>query len=453
MRRLLAVLVLASVISSACGARWSKEQRVAVTARHNATPIAAQVERDEAATTDLVATDSSGLPASPGEPAAQSSGTGKRTTASIQPCAALSTAPGVSPTTLTVGQIVTQSGPVPGLAGSAEAAVRAYVAYRNSTGGVCGRNLVLLTADDGNDNSRFRTALIEMSPKALGLIGVTAGGDSGGADVMQKEAIPATGAAFSKQFQELPTAFDINPPPPAPAVPARKFAYLKEQGVSTAALVTLSAAQAIAELDEHQRVMEASGIKIVSRQILPVTTLSFDSAARVVANSEADYLFFLAADSHDAAMAQSMRDTGYQLKFEEYLTGYGSAYIDIAGSAAEGTTSWIRSLPKEDGSSANAELGAYLTWMDRTSPGAKPDVFAGDAWAAAKAFVDALENLPGPISRGALVAQLRALESYDGDGFVGTIDLGNERSKGCVIGMRVTNGQWKRLAPGQGFLC
>ena len=55
-----------------------------------------------------------------------------------------------------MGQIVTKSGPIPGLAGSAEEAVAAYVAYRNATGGVCGRKVVLRTGDDGNEGARFR---------------------------------------------------------------------------------------------------------------------------------------------------------------------------------------------------------------------------------------------------------------------------------------------------------
>ncbi len=447
-------MLLVSIVSGACGVRWSKEQRAAVAARYgSAVQASAPVNAGNAATTDSAPAASAGLVAAPGAQRSEPNGAATRSTASSKPCAAPSTAPGVSPTTLTVGQIVTRSGPIPGLAGSADAAVRSYIAFRNSTGGVCGRKLALLTADDGDEGSRFRAALLEMSPKVLGLMGVAAGGDGGGADVMEHDAIPATGAAFSTQFQEVPTVFDVNPPPPTPVVPTGKFAFLKEHGVRTAALVTLSAAQAIAELDEHQRAMEASGIKVVSRQILPVSTLSFDEAARVVANSEADYLFFLAAANHDAGMARSMRDSGYKLKFEEYLTGYGSAYVDIAGSAAEGTTSWIRSLPKEDGSATNVELGAHLAWMARTSPDAKPDVFAGDAWAASKAFIDAIESLPGPISRAALVTQLRTLTNYGAGGFFGTIDLGNERSKGCVIGMQVTNGQWKRITPAQGFLC
>ena len=74
------------------------------------------------------------------------------------PCSAPSDAPGVTDDEITLGTISSLSGPVPGLGASALAAAQAYVAYRNSTGGVCGRQLVLRTADDGTDNGRHRAA-------------------------------------------------------------------------------------------------------------------------------------------------------------------------------------------------------------------------------------------------------------------------------------------------------
>ncbi len=327
------------------------------------------------------------------------------------------------------------------------------MAYRNATGGVCGRRVVLRTADDGNEGARFRQLAEGMAGQVLGFVGMTAGGDGAAPDLFKGQGIPATGAAQTVQFQQLPTVFDVNPSPPTPAVPIAKYQYLKDNGVRTAAVVTLSAAAAISELDEQQRVMEASGIKIVSRQVLPVTTLSFDSAARAVANSGADFLFFLAADSHDAAMARSMDGTGYKLKFQEYLTGYGSNYLDIAGTAAEGTTSWIRALPAEDGPSSHPQLAALLEWMNRVAPDARPDVFAADAWTASAAFLDSVESLPGPITRAGVVAELKKLTQYDAGGFAGRFDLANERSNGCLIGMRVEGGRWKRMAPATGFLC
>jgi ABC-type branched-subunit amino acid transport system substrate-binding protein len=358
----------------------------------------------------------------------------------------------VTARSITLGQIATISGPVPGLGSSAQAAVQAHVAYRNAVGGVCGRQIELVTADDGNDNGRFRSILTEMEPRVLGIAGIFAGADAGGADVAEATGIPILGAASSTLMQQAPTMFDIDPPPANPAPFIGKFRHLFDQGVRTAAVVTLAAAPAVEELDQQQSLIEAAGIEVVSRQILPVTTLSFDSAARAVANSKAHYLFFLAASDHDAAMARAMRDTGYTPMFEEYLTGYGSNYVDLAGAAAEGTTSWIRTLPAEDGG-ANPEQAAFQEWMASTAPDAPADVFASDAWAATKLFLDSLEELTGPISRQALSAHVGSLTAYDAGGFLGPIDLAAEVTNGCLIGMRVDGGAWRRLAPAEGFLC
>jgi len=87
------------------------------------------------------------------------------------------------------------------------------------------------------------------------------------------------------------------------------------------------------------------------------------------------------------------------------------------------------------------------------APDAQADTFAADAWAGAKAFFDALEGLPGPITRDALLAKLRTFTSYDAAGFFGAINLAKKVSNNCFIAMQVVNGKWKRLAPDKGFLC
>jgi ABC-type branched-subunit amino acid transport system substrate-binding protein len=198
--------------------------------------------------------------------------------------------------------------------------------------------------------------------------------------------------------------------------------------------------------------MIASGLQIVHQQEVPLSTLSFDSAARGVANSGADYLFFLSEAGQSASMAKSMRDTGYKLKFEEYLSAYGSNFIELAGNAAEGTTSWIRTLPNEDAGS-NPELDTYLKWMRQTSPDSVVDTFASDGWAAAKAFLDNVEALPGPITRDALINQIRSVKAYDAAGFMGNIQLGPKLNNGCFIAMKVVGHKWQRLTPARGFLC
>ena len=54
---------------------------------------------------------------------------------------------GIEADSVTLGQVGTISGPIPGLSQTAVNGVRAYIAYRNSQGGVCGRELRLVNGD------------------------------------------------------------------------------------------------------------------------------------------------------------------------------------------------------------------------------------------------------------------------------------------------------------------
>ncbi|HJR23918.1 MAG TPA: ABC transporter substrate-binding protein, partial [Acidimicrobiales bacterium] len=379
-------------------------------------------------------------------------GTGGGITASgPRPCAVPSDAPGVTDDTITVGNISTISGPVPGLGEPSVAGVRAYLAYRNAGGGVCGRRLELKSADDGLENTRYRAAVADFAKSTLGLAGGFAGGDGGAIDLLTANKMPAVMNAFNDAAQDAPTVFDINPPFKNRNAVTGKYTYLHQQGVRTASVATIAQASSLSELNQQVARMEAVGIRVVHRQELPLSTLSYDAPARAVANSKADYFLFLGAGNLNTSMARALYDTGYKLKFSEFLTAYGSDFIEGAGPGAEGVTSWTRSLPTEE--TGNAQMKAFLEWMRRVAPGIPPDTFAADSWAAAKAFFDSVEAIPGPISREALLAKLTSLTEYDADGFYGRINLGGRAANGCSVAMRVEGGKWKRLTPSTGFLC
>jgi ABC-type branched-subunit amino acid transport system substrate-binding protein len=318
---------------------------------------------------------------------------------------------------------------------------------------VCGRQLALRTADDGADNGRHRAAVNDMATKTIGLAGGVGGGDAGSADVVVQLGMPVTTVAISDPYQAAATVFDINPPFADTHKVIGKYKYLLDSGAKTVALVYPATDQTRSEMqNKHKPLMEAAGIKVVLEHEFPLSTLSFDSSARAVANSKADYMFFLSEVGMSAGMAKSIYDTGYKLKFQEYIT-YDPKFIELAGKdAAEGVTAWIRNLPNEEPNS-NPEQQQFLRWMDRTSPGVTPDTFAAESWAGMKAMVDALSALPGPITRKGLLDQLRATETFDAGGFLGTIQLGKRLSNGCQLAMIVEGGKWKRLAPSKGFLC
>ncbi len=477
-RRATAALALAASMAATagCGARWNDDQRAAVLARDDQpTAVAAGTTASASPTTTTTTTAAAGV----SDPAATASGggagsstptsagpdpaggggsadSGPATAAETgaRPCDAPSDAPGVTGDQIAVGSISSLSGPVPGLGASAAAAVRAYVAYRNASGGICGRRLVLKEADDGTDTGRYRSVVSQLVPDVLGIAGGFALGDVGGTEVVADNGLPVVNVPSGDAVTALPTAFDINPPYDNPDAVIGKYRYLRDHGASKVAMVYLAVDQSRAEARVQRRLMEAAGLQIAQVQELPVATLNYDAAARKVANSGADYLFFIGDERSNGSMAVSMHNTGYHLKFAEYFTfSYGADFIDLAGAdAAEGATSWIRTLPNEE-AGTNAEMAKFVEWMGRVSPGDVKDVFAADSWAGAKAFFDSLQSLPGPISRKALVAQLAGVDTYDAGGMLGPIRLGAERTNGCFIAMQVRSGTWVRLAPATGFLC
>ena len=466
-------LAALTMTTAACGARWSDEQAAEVATRASAEPTVAAAPTADVAgspvstTVTVASSDERGGGAGPtttsvgarpsadatAEQAPRTGGNTPDVPAAALPCTAPSSAPGVTDDTISIGSISSLSGPVPGLGASSAAAARAYVAYRNATGGVCGRTIELKEADDGTDNGRYRSVVGELGPRVLGLAGGFALGDVGGVDVIAAQKLPIVNVPSADAVQELPTAFDMNPPYADPNAVIGKYRYVYDHGARKVSQTYLAVDQSRAEAQVQRRLMEAAGLKIVQTQELPISTLSYDSAARSVANSGADYLFFIGDVNANGSMARSMADTGYPLKFAEYFTfAYGTEFTDLAGPAAEGAVSWLRTLPNED-ASRNAEIAAFVEWMDRVAPGDAKDVFAADSWTSVKAFLDTLEALPGPISRQALMAQLGATGSYDAGGMMGPIELGAEQTHGCFVAVQVRSGPWQRLTPDQGFLC
>lgn len=456
--RFVVALLVAAILLSACGARWSDDQRVALVDRSQSgesiRPGEGGLETQSPETAEEIgATDGGSTQASvsgraPG-PATRSASPAGR----ALPCAAASNEKGVTDDTIVVGSVSSLTGPVPGLGSSAAAAVRAQVALRNATGGLCGRKVVLKEADDGTDLSRYRSALQELNPQVLGIPGGFALGDSGAEELINQLKIPIVNSPTGRTG-ELRWVFDINPDFPKPTPVIGKYRWLFEQGARTVSMAYIAVDQSRLEANIQRGLMEAAGLKIVQVQEIPLSTLSYDSTARAAANSKADYLWFIADENGQINMALSVRDTGYKWKFREHsYTAYGTGFIEGAGEAAEGATTWIRSLMIEE-AATNREMSNYVEWMDRVGPGLVRDLFSIDSYVATKAFFDALEALPGPISREALVQQLMKFDNFEAAGMFAPINLGKDLSKGCFVGLIVKNGRWERVAPtDRGYIC
>lgn len=464
------LLGLCTLGLAGCGARWTDDQAELIAARDQKTsadqPVA--TSRSSSATTTPTrsqmtsptgATGGDG-PEPVGDESASQAEVGRGETpgtddgaAAGPACAAPSEAPGVSATTIEVLSISSLSGPSPGLGASAAAATRSYVSFLNSTGGVCGRQIVLREVDDGTDVGRYRSIVQESAPSVFGIASGFTAADVGGREVLGKTGIPLVTVVSQDTLAELPNVFDTNPGYETTANSSAKYRYMYAEGARRAAFVYIAVDQSRALADVERQLVEAAGIEVVLVKEAPLSTLNWDSAARAVANSKADLMVFIADTGANASMARSLAGVDHDLEFPDYFTlAYETSFIDQAGPAAEGATTWLRTLPNTDASS-NEQVALFIEWMDRAAPGEIKDQFGADGWTSAKTFFDILARIPGPISREAFIETARSIETYDAGGMLGPIRLGRGLTNGCIVGMQVRSGAWARLAPTSGFLC
>ena len=142
--------------------------------------------------------------------------------------AATSTQPGLTAKSITVGQVDTLSGPVPGLFEGAENGTKAYLAYVNSTGGVNGRKILLDVQDDAFSGANYTTETQQLVNSTFALVG--------GFSLFDASGVPAINAAKIPDITESLSAarnldqYNYSPDPLIPgATRLGPFEYYKKE--------------------------------------------------------------------------------------------------------------------------------------------------------------------------------------------------------------------------------
>ena len=118
------------------------------------------------------------------------------------------TVPAITDSEITIGNASDISGPVPGLFESSQEAVKAYVAYFNSTSDICGRKLELATYDSRTDAGADQQAYAKGCDEVFAMVGSMRAFDSGGAATAQSCGLPdIRSAAVTKDRNACSTCF------------------------------------------------------------------------------------------------------------------------------------------------------------------------------------------------------------------------------------------------------
>jgi ABC-type branched-subunit amino acid transport system substrate-binding protein len=460
LRNLLGILVLVAM-ASACGARLDDSQLAAAQRQQgggqtaggaaSGTPTQDTLAAGESPTTTAAVTGG-------GAGAAQATTPGSAPAATGGPCTPKGGGEkGVTPTEITIGNVSTISGPVPGLGETAQAGLKAYVNYVNSKGGVCGRKVKVQLSDDRLDTGTNRAETQRMANQVLGFAGSWSVVDDGGASVLTGTNIPDVSLALSDQ--RIAMANNFSPNPIDPTSPGSGITNILKYfhgslGVTKAAIVWPAQAAARKRAQAFKFDMQAAGIEVVNTSEVAITQTDYTGVATQIKNAGADLVITALEVGGMAKLAQAFKQQGYTPKVPFYgAQSYSKKFIQQAGAAAEGTTIGIAFDIAED-APQNPSMAAFQQWYARTNPGADPDFFAILSWASAAMFLQAVEQAGPTPTRDLVMAKLKAMTDTDAGGVLAPhVNPAGKKGSPCFMVAKVQGGEWVRSFPAKGFQC
>ena len=460
-----------TVVGTSCGARLSAEQTAALRSAAEPTPVAG--DRSVAAgTTVPAAAPANGAAAqAPVVAGAPPPGPTPPTTAGAAAAAARAPAAapgapctpaagpgevGVTPTEVRVANISTLSGPVPGFGKTGQNGVKAYLNYLRSQGGVCGRQVTMTTADDRLDAGTNRAETERLAKEAFGFVGGTSPVDDGGAVALNGTNIPDVSMSLSGPRIALANNFSPNPVDPGCNCngTAEIFQTLKQANdVRRAAIIYPAQAVARSRGLNYKNDLAQAGIDTVAVYEAPLTGATYSGFVNDMRDKQVDMVITTLELNGMADLAKAFRTGGFEPKVRYFgAQAYGRQFLGLAGPAAEGVTAGLTHALLED-RGANPAVDTFITWYERTNPGADIDFFAFLGWAAADLFATALRAAGPAPTRDAVMRNLRAQTRWNAGGLMAERNPAGKQRPPCYLITSVKDGKWTRVTPAQGFQC
>jgi len=367
--------------------------------------------------------------------------------------------PGVTPTSVTVGQVDDLSSPIPGLFKGAEDGAKAYFAYVNSLGGVNGRKLVLDAQDSLFQTGQVATATGAQINHDFALVGGFSLLDSAEKPLIDLGHVPDVGFSLDPGLSSDPYLYSPLPNP-VNYYPLGVFKYLAKTYPAAVKKVGIIWENATASTTsaEHafEGAMKAAGFQIAyDRGAGPFDT---NFLSDIIAMQNAGVKMFFSTELPDNYAAKLLKEMQQQNFKPINIEGaaYSSQLLSLAGSSAnnmyieQGYALYL-------GQDANTVPAVKLfdTWMRKVDPNPNFEIESVYGWASAELFTQALRAAGKDPTRSKLIAALNQVTLFNAGGLIPPNNPAQAIPSGCFLMAQVQNGQIKRVppSPSTGFYC
>jgi branched-chain amino acid transport system substrate-binding protein len=326
-----------------------------------------------------------------------------------------------------IGAIVSLTGTYAGLGDPEKKTIEMEVKRINEAGGINGRKVEVVFADDATDNTKAVAAVTKLieQDKVVAIIGATGTGQSMAVrNAIDQAGIPqlsmAGGNAITGTFdpQVFQTAWSN-----ALVVPYT-LEYLKKQGITKIGIIYDSGG--FGKDGQALLVSEAPkyGISVVSDQTFNVGDADMTAQLTNIKNSGAQAVVMWTAGKEAATVVQNAKQLGLMIPI---YGSHGNARLEFAkgaGAAADGFrfAAGHVLMPETYGKDTE-EYKTATTFIDNYTAayGQPPSTFAGHAYDALYLLVNAAKSISGEITPAALRDAVEKTSGYPGIGGVFTM--------------------------------
>jgi ABC-type branched-subunit amino acid transport system substrate-binding protein len=366
--------------------------------------------------------------------------------------------PGVTATTVTVGQVDDLTAPLPGLFKGAEDGTEAYFDYIDSLGGVNGRMVKLDAQDSAYSDGVVANATAAQIKNDFALVGGFSLDDAAEEPLIKAAGMPDIAYPLDPDLSNLPTAYS-----PAPNTandyPLTIFKVLKQKfptQIKHMGILWANATASTASSEKaFERAAESQGFKIVYDSGFTPSQTTFLPNVLTMKNDGVQMFFTTQMpDSYAATLAEEMQ----QQNFKPVVVqgdAYSSNLVKDGGSAVDGMYLELGYVLYLGADSDLPAAKLFDKWMLKADPDANFELESLYGWASAQLFVEGLKNAGSPPTRAGLEAALDKITSFNAGGLLTTGDPAANVPGTCAILAQVQNGQIVRVAPTPktGFIC
>ena len=367
--------------------------------------------------------------------------------------------PGVTATTITIGQITTITGPVPGLFQGANDGLDSWAAWVNANGGLAGRQVKIDHVDDGFNCTTYTHAMQQFATTAFAVVGNFTLEDTCG-----KQVLAANPNLVDIQAAELdPTLYGVpnvySPAPTPPGAITTGLEYLKNKYPSAVTHAAQLVGQAAAANGKEEMLTAQSvGYKFLYVRDVPDLTTNFTSD---ILRMKADGVQFVdmqaLAVTSDANFLQQAAQQNFHPTVLYSAAAYDAQLFKLLGNPSLANSVVWAGLPYsmflgQDRATVPA-VNTYLTWLEKTKPGDTSNLFAVEAWSAGRLFAEAMQKAGASVTPSSVLQALPGITTFNADGLIATTNPGQKQGTTCVVMANVQKAAWVRVNPSSGFDC